>query len=307
MPHEARVTAALTVPRRRLVIFNPAAGRSPKRRLRAILDHLKGLGCSVELSETTARGDAEAMARAADPQRVDIVVAAGGDGTVNEVANGLASSDSPLAILPLGTGNVLANEIGLPRDPPGLASLLASGVARPVWLGEIEDGGGVVRRFTMMAGIGFDANVVTRLDERLKQRIGKLAFVLAIAAELARYRVRRYMVTCDGIEHRAASAVIAKGHFYAGRFILAPDARLDEPWLDLVLFERAGRLAAIKYLLAMAFGVLHRLSDIRILRTKSVQIAAPEGAAVESDGDIVASLPVTIRVAERPIWVIQPG
>jgi diacylglycerol kinase family enzyme len=104
-----------------------------------------------------------------------------------------------------------------------------------------------------------------------------------------------------------ASAVISKGHFYAGRFVLAPDARLDEPWLHLVLFMRTGRIAALKYLAAMALGMAHRLSDIQILRTTEVTVSEPGGAVVEGDGDIVAKLPVQIRVAARPLLLIQPG
>jgi YegS/Rv2252/BmrU family lipid kinase len=293
--------------RRLLIIFNPAAGRSPKRRLDAIVEQLGALGCIVVVRETTARGDAEAFAREADAARFDLVAAAGGDGTINEVVNGLSASELPLAVLPLGTGNVLANELGLPRHPKRLARLIASGTARPVWMGEIANGAIGARRFVMMAGIGFDAAVVAGLDEALKRRVGKLAFVRAILAEIINYRRNRYSVRCDGVEHQVASAVVSKGHFYAGRFVLAPAARLDEPWLHLVLFMRTGRVAALKYLAAMALGIAHRLSDIRILRTTELTVSEPGGAVVEGDGDIVAKLPVQIRVAEKPLLLIQPG
>jgi len=298
-------------PRRRLlVIFNPAAGRSPRARLWAIVDRLERLGCEVSVRETAARGDAEALARAADSAELDAVAAAGGDGTINEVVNGLAASSLPLGVLPLGTGNVLANEIALPRDSGDLAAALATAQARPIWPGEIVAANGASRQFVMMAGIGFDAAVVSRLDERLKRRIGKLAFVLAIVEELVFYRPRRYRVRCDGTEHEAASLVVAKGHFYGGRFVLAPLARLDEPMLHLVLFKRAGRLAALRYLAAMALGVAHRLSDVAIVGGKSIVVTAmddSEPAPVEADGDIVASLPVTIRVAERPLRLLRPA
>jgi diacylglycerol kinase (ATP) len=300
-------TRAASAPRRLLVIFNPAAGRSPKRRLGAILEQLDALGCLVVVRETAARGDAETFAREADEDLFDLVAAAGGDGTINEVVNGLAASNLPLAVLPLGTGNVLANEIGLPRSAKRLARLVASGTARPVWMGEIANGAIGERRFLMMAGIGFDADVVAGLDEALKRRVGKLAFVHAIVAEIIHYRRNRYSVTCEGIEHSVASAVISKGHFYGGRFVLAPAARLDEPWLYLILFMRTGRVAALKYLVAMALGVVHRLSDIQILRTTELSVSAPGGAVVEGDGDIVAKLPVRIRIAERPLLLVQPG
>src|SRR5258708_18102313 len=161
-------------PRRLLVIYNPAAGRRSEPRLRRFLDRLTRLGATVILQETAVRGDAEAFARAADCAMFDAVVAAGGDGTINEVVNGLAASEMPLAVLPLGTGNVLANEIGLPRDFGRLAQLAVSGRARPVRTGESAG-----RRFTMVARFGFDAAVVAGLDEALKRRVGKLAFVTA--------------------------------------------------------------------------------------------------------------------------------
>jgi YegS/Rv2252/BmrU family lipid kinase len=299
--------------RRLLVIFNPAAGRMPRRRLTAVIRQLERLGCRVTVRETAARGDAEVFARDADPALFDVVVAAGGDGTINEVVNGLASGGLPLGILPLGTGNVLANEIGLPRDGRRLAAALATSAPRPVWIGEIASAGsgGTPRHFVMMAGIGFDAAVVTRLDEKLKRRVGKLAFVLAILQELLGYRRGQFCVTSDEGKHHAASLVVAKGHFYAGRFVLAPEASLDEPWLHLVLFKRAGRLAAIRYLVAMALGIAHWLPDVEIVRGKSITVTAaqdqPASAPVEGDGDIVASLPVTFRVAERPLQLLHPA
>jgi diacylglycerol kinase family enzyme len=114
-------------------------------------------------------------------------------------------------------------------------------------------------------------------------------------------------VSCEGADHLPASAVIANGRFYAGRFVLAPAARLDDPALQLVLFMSTGRLAMIRYLLAMALGRVHRLPDVRILRTARLTVAGPVGAGVEADGDIVATLPVTISVGARPLWLIQPG
>ncbi len=271
-------------------------------RLHRILAHCRRLGAVVVLRETTARGDAEAFAREAGDGVFDAVVAAGGDGTINEVVNGLGEADLPLAILPLGTGNVLANEIGLPRDAARLAALAALGEARPVWTASV---GG--RRFLMMAGIGFDAAVVAGIDEGLKRRIGKLAFVKEILAQLWQHRDGRYRVSCGGVDYLPASAVIAKGRFYAGRFVLAPAARLDDPALHLVLFMRSGRVAVLRYLLAMLLGRVHLLPDVRILRTADLRLSGPEGALVEADGDIVATLPATIALADRPLRLIQPG
>ncbi|MBV9522985.1 MAG: diacylglycerol kinase family lipid kinase, partial [Alphaproteobacteria bacterium] len=248
-----------------LVILNPAAGRRPRRRIAAILRHLEGLGCRVTLRESRARGDAAAIAGAADAGEFDAVVAAGGDGTINEVMNGLAQSDLPLGLVALGTGNVLASELGLPRDPAALARLLAFAPPRPIWAGLVGD-----RLFLMMAGAGFDAAVLERLDMRWKQRVGKIAFFRAILDALIRLSAHRIMVECDGTRYEAASLVVAKGHFYAGRFVLAREARLDVPLLHLILFQRGRRRDALRYLLAMLLGAAHRLPDMRILPARSI-------------------------------------
>jgi diacylglycerol kinase (ATP) len=299
MPGTGRVGLA---PRRLLVIYNPAAGRKPGRRLAEVLAHLHGLGSTVVLRETAARGDAEAIARAADPAEFDAVAAAGGDGTINEIVNGLATSALPLVVLPLGTGNVLANELGLPRDARRLAELAAFGEAAPIWTGQIGS-----RHFVMMAGIGFDAAVVAGLDEALKRRIGKLAFVREILVQLWRYDGPRYRIVCDGVEHEVASAVVAKGHFYAGRFVLAPAARIDDSALHVVLFRRSGRGAALLYLAAMGLGLAHRLPSVTIMRTTELTFLGPPGLPVEGDGDILAHLPVTVRVSDQPLRVVRPA
>jgi diacylglycerol kinase (ATP) len=308
LPHRAIDAPGLPADRARrlLVIYNPVAGRGSARRLRRFLDHLARLAVPVVLRETARPGDAEAFARAADAGEFDAVVAAGGDGTINEVVNGLAAADLPLAILPLGTANVLANEIGLPRDPEGLAVIAAAGPARPIRTGEVIWGGGA-RRFVMMAGIGFDASVVAGLEPARKRRFGKLAYVAEIIAQLVRYRDCPYSFACAGEEIPAAAAVVANGRYYAGRFVLAPRARLDAPALELVLFLRGGRLAVLRCLLALALGRVHRLSDVRIIRAVSLSVTGPAGAPVHADGDIVATLPVTIALAAAPLRLIQPG
>ena len=140
----------LTAPRNALVIFNPTAGGRRRARLDRVLAHMRALGAVVTLHETTARGDAERTAREAPADVHDVIVAAGGDGTINEVINGLAGRRMPLGIIPLGTANVLAAELDLPQDIDGLARTIALGRTSPVNLGEVNG-----RRFVMMAGVCF--------------------------------------------------------------------------------------------------------------------------------------------------------
>ncbi|WP_307833614.1 diacylglycerol/lipid kinase family protein [Azospirillum brasilense] len=301
MPEASGPAAA---PRRRLlVIHNPVAGARRARRLGAVLELLEQRhGAAVTLRATGGRGDAEAMARAVAPGAFDAVIAAGGDGTINEVVNGLGARRGggpaiPLGIVPLGTANVLAHELALPLDAEGAARVLAEGRPLPVHLG-VANG----RTFAMMAGAGLDARVVERVDPRLKRLIGKGAYAVETLARIAAGGGGPYRVAVDGGEPvEAASVIVAKGHFYGGRFVCAPDARLADPWLHVCLFPRSGRGNALRYLWGVTAGRLPRFPDYRVLPARRVVVEGPVGEPVQGDGDVIARLPVEIALAP---WIL---
>jgi diacylglycerol kinase family enzyme len=294
--------------RRLLAIYNPTSGRRRRRKLERWLAHLRALGAEVTLCETTAPRHAEEIARAADPRLVDAVAVAGGDGTINDAVNGLAGSPLPLAILPLGTANVLANEIGLPRSLAALAHIAAFGPVAEVWPGEaLADGAAAGRRFLIMAGIGFDAEVVEHLDLALKRRTGKLAYLWSILGRLSDDRRCTYHAEIDGAAVSGASLVAAKAHFYGGRFVLAPAARLDQRSLQVAVFDRPGRGAALGYMAAMGLGLLPRCRSLRILPAQTVRLLGPAGAPVQLDGDVQLRLPARLRLAETPLRLVRPG
>jgi diacylglycerol kinase (ATP) len=293
--------------RRLLVIHNPVAGWRRRHRLWAVIERLEHRGCLVDLRETTRRGDAEAFASAALADDYDRMVVAGGDGTINEAINGLADRRLPLAVVPLGTANVLAAEIGLGVGSSGVARAIADGPATTVALGRIRGADGRMRRFSMMAGIGFDAHVVARVDPVLKRWTGKFAYVLASLLQLRDHKDQLYDVTVDGHRHRAASVIVAKGHFYGGKFVVAPAARLDEPYLHVCLFGRSGRWAVIRYALALMAGQLHRLADVTLIRALKVEVDGPSGEPVQVDGDLDGQLPVTIDIDDRALRLAVPA
>jgi diacylglycerol kinase (ATP) len=292
------------VPRRRaLIIVNPAAGRSrsSRRRLDRVIAALERRGCAVVSRRAgPATGDAERLAREAEAD-FEIIVAAGGDGTLNAVVNGLAAAPRDVALVPLGTVNVLAREIGLPRNPERLAELIAAGPARPIWPGRV---GG--RLFLTMASSGFDAETVAAVNLRLKHHVGRLAFGWAILVCLWRYRAYELCVRVAGVDHRAATVIAAKGPFYAGSWVIAPQADLAAPMLDLVLFQRSGRLAVLRYLGALLLGRLPQRTDITILRCREAFVSAAEALPVQADGEIVERLPILIGIAEQPLRLVQP-
>ena len=282
-----------------LVIFNPTAGARRRRKLAMVLKELARRGCAVTLRATGARGDAERIARDADPAAFDVVAVAGGDGTINEVINGLADSSLPLALIPLGTANVLANEAGLTLADA--ARTIAAGTARPIHLGEANG-----RRFAMMLGIGIDARIVDGIDLRLKRLAGKLAYVVSGIESVLNYRPVRYDVAIDGRPYAAAGVIVAKGHFYGGRFVAARRARLDAPTLHAVLMERPGRWNVLRYGAAIARGRLDSLADVRIVEGRAIVIDGPVGETVQSDGDLACALPLRIGLAEKPLFLFSP-
>ncbi|MCK6452437.1 MAG: diacylglycerol kinase family lipid kinase [Alphaproteobacteria bacterium] len=296
---------------RLLVVHNPisgwpVAGWFRRRLLARVVARLRRAGARVEVRRTAARGDAERFARAALAQGFERIVVAGGDGTINEAANALAGSALPLAVVPLGTANVLAAEIGLGGGADAIARVILDGRPARVSLGAV---GG--RRFVMMAGIGFDARVVRAVDPAAKRWLGKLAYVAATLAELGRFRPRRYAITADGRRFEAGSVIVAKGRHYAGNFVAAPDARLDDACFQVCLFRAGDRRAILRYATALARGRLHRLDDVTIVAARSVMVERLGDSAVtepvQGDGDIVGRLPVRIAVLPHALTLMVPA
>ncbi len=287
--------------RRILVILNPAAGRGRKK-LSDILSRLEAFGCRVTLRETTGPGDAGRIVRQ-EAHGCDVVAVAGGDGTINEAANGLADMPAApaLAIIPFGTANVLAWEIGLGTGAARTARTIAEGQPIEIYTGLVNG-----RHFLTMAGVGFDAAVVASVSARLKRALGKLAYVWRVAVEMFHYRYPIFTVTVDGARFQAASAIVAKGHFYGGQFICAPDARLTDPSFEVCLFLRGGRWHVAHYALALALGRLARLPTIRIVRGRDITLDGPVGAPIQADGELVAQLPARIHVSTQRLSLLRP-
>ena len=286
--------------RRLLVIYNPTAGRRRRRLFLRVLDQLKSFGCEILLHETKGPGDAESFVHGIDGGMYDAVVAAGGDGTIREVVNGLAGRAIPLGIVPLGTANVLANEIGLAFNVSALSEAIARGVPASVYTGEANG-----HLFLMMAGIGFDARVVENTPIGLKRVAGKAAYVISTLAALVRHRPCSYAVEIDGVTYTAAAVVIAKGHYYGGRFIIASQAQLSAPELQVALFTKGRRRDLIGYAMALATGQLHTLSNVRVVPAREVRITGAADERFQLDGDLAGRLPIFATVAPEPLLLLH--
>lgn len=270
------------------LVHNPTSGLRNARRLGRFLRVFAAQGMAVSVQRTGRCGDAQAFA-AETSAGADVLAVAGGDGTINEVLNGVRDASLPIAIVPLGTANVVAAEVGSPRRPFRLAKAISARGLTEAYLPRANG-----RRFAMMVGVGFDAHVVVAVNRRLKRVLGKGAFVLAFIKTLREFPYRRYDIVIDGRAYRAASVIIANGHFYGGRFTCAPAARLDEPDLHVCLFLGTGPWSTIRYGLSLVLGTLYRRPDFQIVRGRHIEVRGAPGEPVQCDGDAALALPLTV-------------
>jgi diacylglycerol kinase (ATP) len=285
------------------VIFNPVAGARRRAHFRAVIERLRAGGCEPTIAETSGPGDAGKLAAALGGEGVDRLLVAGGDGTINEAVNGMAGLAAPpeLALLPLGTTNVLAHEIGLAGDANTVAETALAGHARPITLGEASG-----RRFLLMAGVGLDAHVVAGLDTGLKRRLGKGAYAWSFARRLIDFPFSRYRYCTPEGEGTAASLVLANSRHYGGRQVLAPTAGLEKDGLALCTLNCDGPLSALAAGVRVFSGAYGRREGAAAPSVDRVEIFGPEGEPVHADGDIIARLPVEVRALPDALQLVHP-
>jgi len=297
--------------RRVTLISNPKTGRysSRRRQLRPIQDvvsRLESLGIEVDLKLTSSPGEAtEIAARAARNGSSDVIVA-GGDGTINEAIQGLAGTEARLAIIPRGTGNVLARELGLPLDDEQAVAVAAGGKSRTIYLGvAIDETTNVSRHFVLMAGIGLDASVVGGVDPTLKKRIGKGAFWISGLSHLASWNPQPFTLEIDGNKYQATFAAIGKAAKYGGDLAITPGARLDERAFEICMIETTSRRRYLRLLShAMRGGMPRNNPEVRFVKAASVK--AYGDAPVQIDGELIGRLPMRFEIAPHSLEVIVP-
>jgi diacylglycerol kinase (ATP) len=286
-----------------LIIFNPVAGRRRAHLLWRVLDVLIANGVRVDLAETHRAGHAETLAREAVDRGEPMVVAAGGDGTIAEVANGLMGSTVRLGVIPLGTANVLAHELGLAFAPKAVAAALAFGRTRTLWPGQAH-GPERTRLFVQMLGVGFDADVVHNLPFPLKKLFGKGAYVLQSLRELCRYEFPVIRLRIDGVETETASVIVSKGSLYGGRFRLAIDASPHDPGFSVVLFDWSGAFATMTYGAALPLNLLGQAPGVRHIRASRIDFLQGHVVPAQTDGDRAGCAPLWVDDAPGPIEVV---
>jgi diacylglycerol kinase family enzyme len=292
--------APAAAPRRRfLLVENPIAGVSRRTLTGDVVRALEERGAVV--TRLDAEADLASVDWAEAARRHDAVIAAGGDGTVRALGRCVAATGLPLGLVPRGTGNVLAEEIGLPRGPGAIADILMRG---PVV--RIQGARANGEPMFLMAGIGFDGDVVRRLDLGLKRSVGKVAYAMPALAAIGA-RQPRLSVRIDGGEALEAGwVVVANARRYGGSFHLSRRAGLHNEGLIVVLFPLGGPLRRAGELLALGAGRLDRTRGVRILPARRVSIRSADRAAVQIDGDAVGSLPLDLEWGEPQLSLIVP-
>ena len=285
-----------------VIIGNPNSGRAGNReRLKRYAQIIGSGGLDVEVWNTERPDHATDLATRAGDK---LVIAAGGDGTVNEVVNGL-SKDATLGVIPLGTANVFARELGLPMKPEEVCERIRDGQVSPIDVGIATDREGTERKFTCMAGMGFDANVVNEVTPGLKRYLKILAFPLAALKVYLQGDLPNLHVVQGDTTYVTQFAIVANGHYYGGDFRVTDSSTLTTGSLEVILVDRVGRLLRADVLTRiLAKKPLDR--SMRSFATGELRAKSPGAEVpVQIDGEIWGHLPMSFRIEPATLKVVR--
>jgi YegS/Rv2252/BmrU family lipid kinase len=295
------------------LIYNPTAGpRDARRPLRDAIRSLERHDWSVDLRTTQSAGDGTRLARGAAREGYDVCLVAGGDGTVNEAVNGLVGTETALGVLPVGTGNMFAKQMGVPTltiaNPLRLRDAvrgLLDGDIRPVDAGLAGE-----RYFLNAAGIGLDAEITAEMEprERHTKRLGVVAYALAAVMVARDFPGVRTRVELDGATIRGRSLLVLVSNIqqYGGKLHVIREARIDDGLLDVFVFKGLGPTYAVRHLVKVASR--RYLEDPRIVhrQAKEVRVSTEPATPFQLDGDPVGHTPLTLSVVPRGLRVLVP-
>ena len=298
--------------RHAVLIYNPASGRRRnvrEKKVERAREVLSQWISRVDAAPTARRGHATQLAERAASNGADLLVACGGDGTINEVAAGMVGSKVPLLTLPAGTANVLAEEVDFPLSPEKTAALLPSLVPAEVPYGVVryqnpEPG---ARHFLLMCGVGVDASIVYHLNTRLKTYIGQGAYWLGSLEQLQR-KFEPFQIRLGDETYDSTFALISKSRRYGGRLVLAPNAHLLADEFQVVIFHGDSPLRYVGYLAQIATQTLDQFPDVSFHHTRRVELLSQgERVYIEVDGEFAGRLPAVVEIAPQPITLMLPA
>ncbi len=258
---------------------------------------------------TTGPGTAAGLARAAIAEGADLILAAGGDGTINEVVEGMVHSPVPLGILPAGTANVLAMEMGMGSRLERVAASLAGYRATRVAVGRVcyQNGAANSRHFLLMAGVGLDAQVVYHVSAPLKARTGKFAYWVAGFLVLGK-RLAEFHVEVDGVPYTCSFALVSRVRNYGGDLEIACRTSLFDDRFEVVLFEGSSSFRYLRYLAGVGLRKLAGIPGVSILRATNVTFSAPADRRIymQVDGEFAGHLPGAAEMVPDGLTLLVP-
>jgi YegS/Rv2252/BmrU family lipid kinase len=276
-------------------------------RLERAIAVLRECGHTVVERPTACAGDATGIASKSVEDGADLVLVAGGDGTINEVVNGMVHSEVPLAVLPAGTANVLAVELGLGVSLRRAARRLSELVPERISLGLLRPADGPSRHFLLMAGAGLDAAIVNDVQPEFKKRIGKLAYWLAGFSQIGRKLPLLEAVT-NGWSCRTGFALASRVRNYGGDLEIARKVTLLDDDFEVVAFEGEDAVSYLKYLGGVIVGNLPSVPGVHMKRAQRVEFRSPDGSpvGVQVDGELAGHLPATVEVVPDSLTLLIP-
>ena len=262
----------------------------------------------MTVAPTTGPATAGAIACSHITAGADLILAAGGDGTINEVAEGMVHSQVPLGILPAGTANVLAMEMKLGTRLEAAAEKLEQCRPSRIAMGSLHaQNGGKSRHFLLMAGVGLDAHIVHHVNPALKARTGKFAYWVAGWSLLGR-RLPEFSVDVDGKRTQCSFALLSRVRNYGGDFEIARSVTLFDDDFEAVLFEGKSSLRYVPYFVGLAANRLQGMKGVTVMRARQVSLARPEDARVyvQVDGESAGHLPADIHIVPQALTLLVP-
>jgi diacylglycerol kinase (ATP) len=330
------------VTRNIILIGNPIAGGGAINKIQASEAILRNRGFHVNVRLTARRGDAEAFARQSANVPNALVIAAGGDGTYNEVANGLIKSEIPLAILPLGTTSVLARELCIPLNHEKALDIAIGGITRTVSVGKLSYGRErinsdderrgeerSVRHFLLMAGLGIDAEAVYGVNAKLKKLSGKLAYILSGFNRLIKYTPEELVIDAavedrrdieggrfrlhpdhvvlsgNRLKTRGSISVISKAACYGGNFVITPDADMEEPFLYALVLHKKRKIDILHFVLTVVMGRPLSRKDISYFRTSEIMVNG--SGRMQVDGEYAGRAPAKFEIVKDALKLVVPA
>ncbi|WP_214096352.1 diacylglycerol/lipid kinase family protein [Candidatus Methylacidithermus pantelleriae] len=278
------------------IIFNPAARGQKAGRL---YRRLQTIAPEAQIYCTEKTGDARSLAKLAVEEGYPLIVAAGGDGTVNEVVNGVAGNPVVLGVLPLGTVNVVAWELGIPRQLEVAWKVVRQGTTRRLDLGRANG-----RYFVQMFGAGLDAQALQRTSAPFRRTFGPASYVVhAIRISLERRCPTLVIESCGRVRGQGAFLLVGNGRFYGGPFRVFPTARPDDGVLDVCLFEKADFWPLLRYASGVLSGRHPHVRGVSYFPCRDLRVASHGEVPYQVDGEVAGSLPCRVEVLPSSLQV----